>query len=320
MQPADNATYNKYMYGGYNAKIFHEHYWNTASKTMVFDIKITPYKDGLYNVSLLGYQHDKIVLRVYDPLLSIKLPKKTFVQGEVVQFSINNPYIDIKYRSNDILSSPPGYFRHKFKIVPTYPSVYVDDWKPMYTNYPEFFQDQLIIPYDQNLDMKTSQLSNRYMVPYEPNEYKIILLRENFVYPQGSDRSYGETAYIGEVVNSTFSVKRNYPNLTVTTIDASNCSKVLIGVSLTTSSNIPLIGPYTIDIVKLGTEFSSVYQSKRMKEIYYPKQTLNTTVHVIDKENPEEHYGPREYITRIVLDNRVWALSNSFTAGCYKNA
>jgi hypothetical protein len=319
MQPANNATYNKYKYGRYISHIYHEQYWNTTSKTMVFDIKITPYKDGLYNVSLLGYQHDTIVLRVYDPLLSIKLPKETFVQGEVVQFNINNPYIDINYRSNDILSSPPGYLRHTFKIVPTYPTVYVDDSKPMYSNFPEYFQDQLIIPYDQNLEMKTSQISKRYMVPYEPNEYKVILLREYHWYSQMSG-DYGETAYIGEVVNSTFSVKRNYPNLTVTTIDASNCSKVLIGVSLTTSSKIPLIGPFTIDIVKLGNEFSSVYQSKRMKEVYYPKRTLNTMVHVIDKENPEEHYGPREYITRIVLDNRVWALSNSFTAGCYKNA
>jgi hypothetical protein len=120
----------------------------------------------------------KHTIRIFNPLLSIKLPKKEFNQGETVQFEINNPYIKNFYSPEDLDTYPYQFFQ-RYVIVPTYPSVY-----------------------EQEIWME-SNLSRPLIVPYDQDEYKIVLIRQAEDHSQILSTTYYKS-YIADVANSTF--------------------------------------------------------------------------------------------------------------------
>jgi hypothetical protein len=286
---------------GDELNVFYSRTWTSKTiATMVFNIRFVEYIPGLYQVgflssngtccewTLLGKANTTILIN--KPVLSINLPKKEFYQGEAVVFNIYDPYINLTYKSSDASPSPPGYSAHRFKIVPTYTSVY-----------------------EKTIPMIDSQISKKTIVPYDVDEYKIILERYH-TESSGIIGSYERSTYVGDVTNSTFTVKRNYPILSVQSKPTINCSIDLLQVSLTTMNKIPLIGPYKIDIVSTRNELN-VKKSISMinTDTLFPQGTvvLNTSYFSFRSA----YFEP--YRVRIVLDDiKLWARSSYFYAGC----
>jgi hypothetical protein len=195
--------------------------------------------------------------------------------------------MNLSYTPDDVMSS---HYGHRFKIVPTYPSIYKKEI-PMITG--------------------SSKVSESLIVPYDQDEYKIILER---IFRYGSQMVgvLEDTVTLADVVNSTFTVIRNYPTIEATPLfENYNCSEQRVRVSLTTMNNIPLKGEYVVDIVKEREESGPVHASRVMKQKtnITPTTMLNTTLRFV----PGYLQG---YCVRIMIDHKLWALSEKFFVGC----
>jgi hypothetical protein len=111
-------------------------------------------------------------------------------------------------------------------------------------------------------------------------------------------------------------VKRNYPTLTMQSSNNARCTDGTVQVSLTTKNNIPLKGPYTIQLVQMFSRFGygTLGGPASGSLIIDNQSTVKTKLNATILHNAIGIYGL--YRAHITLDYKVWALSNEVALGC----